>query len=83
MVLVQFLNDTIVQPRESGWFGFYAPGQDQKLIDLRNTTLYKEDWIGLKQLDQSGRLKLLSTLGNHLQFTIEWFQQNIVEPFLK
>jgi palmitoyl-protein thioesterase len=32
----------MVQPRESEWFEFYAPGQDTQILPLRNSTLYKE-----------------------------------------
>ena len=42
MVLVQFLNDTVVIPRESEWFGFYTPGQDKELQTLQESTLYTE-----------------------------------------
>jgi len=80
-VMVQFLNDTMVQPKESEWFGFYAPGQDKEVLTLQETPLYQEDWLGLKEMDQNGRLTFLATIGNHLQFTKEWFIQNIV-PFL-
>ena len=67
MVLVKFLNDTIVVPRDSEWFGFYTAGQDKQVQALEETPLYNEDWLGLKTLNEDGRLVLLSCLGNHLQ----------------
>ena len=70
LVLVKFLNDTIVVPRDSEWFGFYADGQDSKLQALEESPLYQEDWLGLKTLNESGRLLMLSCLGNHLQVTV-------------
>lgn len=84
LVLVQFLNDTIVQPKESSWFQFYQPGQAKIVYKLQDSPLYKEDWIGLKQLDQTKRLKLLGTIGDHLQFHVhgKWFNDEIVEPYL-
>ena len=82
LVLVKFLHETVVEPKESEWLGFYAPGQTEKLVSLKDSPIYKEDWIGLKQLDQAGKLKLLSVEGDHLQFNLTWFQKNIV-PFLK
>ncbi|KAH8398047.1 hypothetical protein KR222_011638, partial [Zaprionus bogoriensis] len=39
-VMVKFLNDTIVQPRESQWFEFYAPGQDQQILPLSQSKVY-------------------------------------------
>jgi len=82
-VLVKFLQDEVVQPRESEWFGFYAPGQDVEVQPLRESKLYTEDWLGLQVLDRSGRLHFLSTPGDHLQFTDKWFLANILTPFLK
>ena len=32
----------MVQPRESEWFGFYAPGQDIDVLPLNQTALYTE-----------------------------------------
>ncbi|CAG7734170.1 unnamed protein product [Allacma fusca] len=82
LVLVLFENETVVQPKESEWFGFYEPGQDKKMVPLQESTLYKEDRIGLRQLNESGRLHLLSSEGNHLAFTKPWFIKNILKPFL-
>jgi len=81
-VMVQFLNDTMVQPKQSEWFGWYVPGQDKNVQTLQETPLYQEDWLGLKEMDQNGQLTFLATIGDHLQFTKEWFIDNIVTPFL-
>ncbi|KAG6444742.1 palmitoyl-protein thioesterase 1 [Manduca sexta] len=81
-VLVKFDNDTIVQPRETEWFGFYAPGQDKKMMTLQQSMLYKEDRLGLKKMDKAGKLKFLSTPGDHLHFSEEWFIKNIIKPYL-
>jgi len=81
-VMVQFLNDTMVQPKQSEWFGWYVPGQDKDVQTLQETPLYQEDWLGLKEMDQNGQLTFLATIGDHLQFTKEWFIENIVTPFL-
>lgn len=83
MVLVKFLNETIVEPKESEWFEFYADGQTDKIVSLKDSPLYKEDWIGLKQLDEAGKLKRIAVEGDHLQFTLSWFKENIVNVYLK
>jgi palmitoyl-protein thioesterase len=80
-VMVQFLQDTMVQPKESSWFSFYKWGQDKVVVPLRQSQLYKEDWLGLKEMDQDGKLKFLSVNGNHLQFSDAWFVANVI-PFL-
>jgi len=81
LALVLFTQDSVVQPRESEWFGFYVDGQDKILQPVQNTTLYKEDLIGLKYLMDKNRVKFLSCDGDHLQFTDEWFIQNLI-PFI-
>lgn len=42
LVLVKFNNDTMVQPRETEWFGFYKPGQAVELETLQESGLYTE-----------------------------------------
>lgn len=81
-VLVKFMNDTVVQPKETQWFGFYKSGQDKELLIMEDTKLYQEDRIGLKQMKADGKLVLIETEGNHLKFTKQWFKMNIL-PYLK
>lgn len=81
-VLVKFDNDTMVQPVESEWFGFYTPGQAIQITNLQDSDLYKNDSLGLKALDEAGKLHFLSVPGDHLQFTEKWFSKNIISPYL-
>jgi palmitoyl-protein thioesterase len=80
--MVKFTLDTMVQPRESQHFGFYKNGQDKEVVNLRDSDLYKEDWIGLRTLDLNKKLDFLDCEGDHLQFTVQWFIDNII-PYLK
>src|SRR3989338_5802424 len=72
----------IVIPKESEFFEIYVPGQDDVIQPLAESDLYVQDFIGLKVLNESNRLIFLSTEGNHLKFTPEWFRTQIVDPFL-
>jgi len=81
-VMVLFSEDSMVQPRESEWFGFYKSGQDKEVESLQESQLYKEDWLGLQQMDKDKKLDFLTCPGDHLQFTREWFDENII-PYLK
>ena len=63
------------------WFGFYAPGQDKTILPLEQSPLYLEDWLGLQKLDSAGRLQQLSCIGDHLQFTNEYFIDTVI-PYL-
>ena len=49
-------------------------------VDMKDTDLYKENWIGLRTLDESGRLVLGSVPGAHMHFTLQWFLDNVVDP---
>jgi len=81
-VMVKFLNDSMVFPRESQHFGFYNNGQSQIEIPLNKTRLYIEDWLGLKVMDQQGKLIFLNVEGDHLRFTDEFFRNIIIKYLL-
>nr|AEE62011.1 unknown [Dendroctonus ponderosae] len=82
-VLIRFDNDTVVQPVDTEWFGFYKPGQSVEKQNLQESAIYTEDRLGLKQLNEDNRLKFLSTSGNHLRFEWEWFEENVVDHYLR
>lgn len=81
-VMIKFTEDKMVQPKESEWFGFYKPGQSKDLFTLQESPLYKEDWLGLKEMDKDGKLHFLETIGDHLQIDIDWFKKNVIDKFL-
>ncbi|XP_042233701.1 palmitoyl-protein thioesterase 1-like isoform X2 [Homarus americanus] len=81
-VMVKFLADSMVVPVESEWFGFYTPGQDVEVLPLQQTQLYIEDRLGLKEMDETGKLHFLTQDGDHLDFTDEWFLEEIVDKFV-
>ncbi|XP_074642317.1 palmitoyl-protein thioesterase 1-like isoform X2 [Tubulanus polymorphus] len=82
-VMVKFLRDTMVDPKDSEWFGYYIPGQAKNTYKLQDGKLYKQDWLGLQVMDKLGKLHFLSSDSDHLQFNEVWFVQNIVNKFLK
>lgn len=83
IALVKFLQDEMVQPKESEWFGFYNPGQATTVYNMTQSKLYTEDRLGLKEMNEAGRIHFLASPGDHLQFTEQWFIDNIVNKFLK
>lgn len=48
--------DSIVIPKTSPWFSFYANNSDTFVVPWNETKMYLEDWIGLRTLNDSGRL---------------------------
>jgi palmitoyl-protein thioesterase len=68
-IMIKFSDDDMVVPGESAWFGFYD--QDLQVVPLEEQPIYREDWIGLKQLDEEGKLLFLEVPGKHVRPFIE------------
>lgn len=62
-----FANDTTVVPKESGWFA-EVNTTSTEVTKLQDRPIYKEDWLGLKTLDQDGKLHFKTIVGAHMQF---------------
>lgn len=80
--MVKFANDTMVDPKESSWFGYYTPGQDKEIESLLDSKFYTKDRLGLQKMNSDGKLIFLENPGNHLQFSSEWFVTHVI-PYLK
>lgn len=46
------------------------------------TKFYSEDWIGLKTLDEAGRVKYIQVAGNHLGISTDDMKKHVV-PYLE
>ncbi|XP_003494659.1 palmitoyl-protein thioesterase 2 [Bombus vancouverensis nearcticus] len=78
MVLVGGPEDGVITPWQSSHFGYYDV--NETVIDMRDRRIYKDDLIGLKTLDESGRLVLI-TVPNVPHY--EWHKNvSIVDDFL-
>ena len=42
----------------------------------------QEDWIGLRALDAARRLVFDEAPGGHMRFTLSWFHENVIVPYL-
>ena len=71
-IMVMFNDDRVVSPKESAWFGFYDKGVNGKvgIVNLRDQLMYIEDWIGLRGLDEQGKLEFLETPGDHVRCSL-------------
>ncbi|XP_057976263.1 uncharacterized protein LOC131163645 [Malania oleifera] len=81
LVLIMFEHDSVVVPKETSWFGYYPDGAFKPTLPPQKTKLYAEDWIGLKTLDEAGRVKFISVQGNHLGIS-ETDVKKYVIPYL-
>lgn len=69
-VMLMFEDDTTVVPKESAWFAeFNRTTGERTLVEDRE--LYKQDWIGLKELGDRKRLEFLTTPGRHMELSDE------------
>ncbi|KAL9075228.1 MAG: hypothetical protein Q9157_004081 [Trypethelium eluteriae] len=77
LVMYQFEEEDAVHEPESTWFGDVwikpkpendSDGEQERVVTpLKERTLYKEDWLGLKELDQKDGLIFKTTPGKHMQ----------------
>lgn len=65
-VMYVFADDKTVVPKESGWFA-EVNATSGEVTPLRERRVYKEDWIGLRELDRKGGLVFESVEGEHMQ----------------
>ncbi|KOX69241.1 Lysosomal thioesterase PPT2 like protein [Melipona quadrifasciata] len=78
LVLVGGPDDGIITPWQSSHFGYYDA--NQTVIDMRDRSIYKDDLIGLRTLNESERLVLI-TVSNVTHN--EWHKNvSIVDNFL-
>jgi palmitoyl-protein thioesterase len=78
LVLFQFEEDDMVVPKESAHFGFF---DGNKVIPLNESRMWIEDTIGLRTLHEKGGLMFDFAPGRHMQFTLDWFDTNVVQPY--
>ena len=73
-----FEGDTVVVPKESGWFALHDP-KDSKIKYLKDLSIYREDRLGLKGLDESGRLYFRMLPGEHLKLSNEFIRGELAD----
>lgn len=81
LVLIMFEHDTVLIPKETSWFGYYPDGAFTPVLEPQKTKLYSEDWIGLKTLDEAGKVKYIQVAGNHLGISTDDMKKHVV-PYL-
>ena len=80
LVMYTFEDDKTVVPRETSWFA-EVNGTDPGITPLRERQLYKEDWLGLRRLDEKGGLRFRSITGEHMQISDEALNETMTDFF--
>lgn len=81
VVSIKYLKDEVVYPNESEHFGYYADETESTIMKMEDTMEYKNDLFGMKTLNESGRLTLLSCDTAHVAPSYQWCIQNLI-PWL-
>ncbi|CAE6370030.1 unnamed protein product [Rhizoctonia solani] len=87
LVLVLFSEDKTVVPKESGWFGSYKPVNlsepdamdDEVIVPIRQQPIYKDDRIGLRTLDQAGKIHFTTCEGAHMRISDDCWKPLVLE----
>ena len=79
--LIKNNNDTTIVPRESSWFEFYD-FEGKEIVPLKQSQFYIEDFIGLRKLDEEGKVSFTEFQGEHVLYTDDEYISEIV-PFFK
>ena len=66
-VMYLFSEDTTVIPKETSHFS-EVNTTSGTVTTIQNRDIYKQDWIGLRWLDERGRLHFRIAEGGHMQF---------------
>lgn len=82
LVLIMFKEDKVLVPKETSLFAYYPDGSWSTVLPAQETKLYTEDWIGLKTLDEAGKVKFINVSGGHLDISTSDIKTYIV-PYLE
>ena len=61
----------------------FSLSTSEEIVPLKESPIYTEDRIGLKALDEAGKLFFLETEGDHMEFETGWFVENIVKVYFQ
>ncbi|KAI4338786.1 hypothetical protein MLD38_023799 [Melastoma candidum] len=81
LVLIMFEQDKVLIPKETSLFGYYPDGTEDVVLPAQETKLYTEDWIGLKTLDEAGKVQYINVSGGHLDIS-EIDMKKYILPYL-
>lgn len=79
--MVMFEEDETVVPKESSWWA--EVDEEGKVTGVREGRVYKEDWLGLRSLDEKGALRFETTEGGHMQLGSKVLKKTFKENFGK
>lgn len=79
--LIKNKADSVITPRDSSWFMFYD-FEGNKIVPLEESDFYKSDYIGLRKLNEEGKVIFTEFEGEHVIYNIVEYYEEIVPFFL-
>ncbi|TNV76507.1 hypothetical protein FGO68_gene5727 [Halteria grandinella] len=79
-MFIMFSNDTMIYPKETAWF-YQLEADYETITPVTETEFYKQDLIGLKTLNEAGKVQFVEWTGDHLQFSFDKIN-TVLGPFL-
>jgi palmitoyl-protein thioesterase len=80
-MLVMFTEDSVVFPKESEWFMQLQADDMVTAQPIDQSAFWQEDYIGLRALDEAGKVDWISIVGDHLEFSQSDIDNTFI-PFL-
>ena len=76
-------NDGVNSPWQATFFGVWEQNSETGVVLMQDREMYKNDWIGLRTLNEQGRIHQIQTDFFHLDYLLEetFFKESIV-PWL-
>jgi len=84
LMMIEATEDTMIVPKESEQHGMWTwgtSGSKAPITGIRDSEGYQGDWIGLKTLDNAGKLHNSSFVGEHIRFTDAYWDATVL-PYL-
>lgn len=78
--MFMFEHDQTAVPKESAWFAEVNTTSGE-VTPLKERELYKQDWLGLKVLDEEGKLDFKTVPGEHMHLTEQTLSDAFKEYF--
>lgn len=67
MMLVEFLQDGMIYPKETSIFG--SLDSKGEMIKMADQPIYTTDSFGLKTMNEAGKISVFTVDADHLQFS--------------
>ena len=78
--LIRSKDDNVIVPKESSWFMFYDES-GKNIVPLEESEFYKKDFIGLRKLNEEGKLSFAEFRDEHVIYNVVEYWEEIVSFF--